>query len=358
MSREKGVAAHKLDSPVVTWAFHAKAGRLASTALLLLVAGAGLATARAQESGTGTARQEQPGRKGSGEPTAGAAIARGKKLILKDGTFQIVRSYQRNGDRVRYLSAERGAWEELPASLVDWEATAKAEAETEEQTKALVEAARRRDLADKQGMIDVDASLELAPGVFLPQGEGLYVVEGSEVRLLEQAEMQVKLDKGRTLEQVLSPVKVIPTRHRVEIPGAHAKLRLKTTQPEFYLRQAPHDPDQEAPVQTSSRPSESGPELELMAAKVKGGNRLVESISTDFIGQESSKKESISIQRWPIAPNVFRFTLSESLKPGEYALSEPLPEGLNLYIWEFGVDPGATSTAKPTPATPPPEKNH
>ena len=53
---------------------------------------------------------------------------RGKKLVLKDGTFQLVRSYQRSGERVRYYSAERGDWEEIPAAMVDWDATAKAEA--------------------------------------------------------------------------------------------------------------------------------------------------------------------------------------------------------------------------------------
>src|SRR5207245_11471319 len=43
------------------------------------------------------------------------ALPRGKKLMLKDGTFQLVRSYERKGDRVRYYSVERGAWDEIPA---------------------------------------------------------------------------------------------------------------------------------------------------------------------------------------------------------------------------------------------------
>src|SRR6266581_2653656 len=238
-------------------------------------------------------------------------LPRGKKLVLKDGTFQLVRDYRRNGERVRYLSAERGDWEEIPAA-----------------------------------MMDVDASLQVAPGVFLPPGEGMFLIDGKSVKPLEQVGSEIKTDKKQFLKQVLSPIPIVSSKRNVEIPGTRASIRVTNGQAEFYLREAPPDPDRTTPIVKSSRPGESGPEVELVRANVKGNKRQLESIRSLFGEQIEEKRNTISIQRWEIAPTVFRFTISEPLPPGEYALAEILPDGMNLFVWDFGVDP--ETGAKPT----------
>ena len=95
-------------------------------------------------------------------------VPRGKKLVLKDGTFQVVREYQRNGDRVRYFSLERGDSEELPSSLVDWDATAKDEVISNKTSNDLTAKVHAQEEAKRlDNVADIDASLQVGAGAFL-----------------------------------------------------------------------------------------------------------------------------------------------------------------------------------------------
>jgi hypothetical protein len=274
------------------------------------------------------------------------ALPRGKKLVLKDGSFQLARDYQRTGDRVRYLSAERGEWEEIPAAMVDWDATAKAEAAAKSEEEALAKKIRAREQAQNtEPVLDVDASLQVGPGLFLPSGEGMFLVDGKSVRLLEQAGSQIKTDKKQYLKQVLSPIPIVPGKQNVQLLGARAKIRVSNGRAEFYLREAPPDPDRTTPILKSSRPGESGPSVELVRATVKGDKRRLETIQILFGEQSETARATISMERWEVAPTVYRFTLGEPLLPGEYALAEILPDGMNLYVWDFGVDEPAGTKA-------------
>src|SRR5215470_2690895 len=132
--------------------------------LMRRVAGCCLATAVWAASGEIALRGKVPqsGTKTGEDADGGLAAARltrGKKLMLKDGNFQLVREYQRKGERVRYFSLERGAWEEIPAAMVDWDATAKSETESEKTSAALLTKVHAQEEATKiETVLDVDAS--------------------------------------------------------------------------------------------------------------------------------------------------------------------------------------------------------
>jgi hypothetical protein len=288
--------------------------------------------------------------KSTNAPTNAASdVPHGKKLILKDGTYQVVREYTRNGDRVRYFSEERGAWEELPASMVDWDATAKDEAANQKSFNAMADKIHQQEEAKRLDNVpDIAASLQVGQGAFLPEAEGLYVVEGKSVRMVEQAGAGVKRDKMRTVEQVLSPVPIVPGKQKVFLPGEHAKLRLTSTGPEFYLREAPPDPNDPnaGPISRSGRPGESGPDVVLIRAKMVHKGRELESIGTFFGEKISTNRDEVALQRWEVAPQVYRFTLGESLTPGEYVIAEVLGDGLNYFVWDFGLDGSGGDTTK------------
>lgn len=263
---------------------------------------------------------------------------RGKKLVLKDGSVQIVRSYEKKGDVVRYYSVEQSQWEEIPAALIDWDATEKAATAEKTRVDDLKDRAAKRDAQLNAGeVLDVDASLEVAPGVILPQDEGLFVVQGSRVALIGQSQTTIKTDKKQAVKKILTPVPIIPERHDLEITGKSASLRLAADgpDPEFYLR-VPYDSTDE-------------PHIQIIRAQVKGNNRVVDVIETNIAGENSNVHDEISIQRWIVAKGVYRYTLGGRLAPGEYAVEETVPSGVMMFVWDFGVDKSAsaTSVAKP-----------
>jgi hypothetical protein len=302
---------------------------------LLWIGCAAVATAL----GVGAPASARIAAQGAQDGATDSRTTRGKKLVLKDGSFQLVRSYEKNGDRVKFFSIERGDWEEIPAAMVDWDATAKAEKATAAADDALAAKVHKQEEAQKiDTTLDVDASLQVGGGVFLPPGEGMFAVEGKSVIPIPQVGSEVKKDRKNQLKRIVSPLPIIPAKQNIELEGKRATLRINSSSPEFYLREIQPDYDQDSALERTSRQGTAGPDVELLRATVKGNKRILESVRS-FMGQEVGREnKTISIQQWEVAKRVYRYTLSEPLPPGEYALAELLPGGLNLFVWDFGVD--------------------
>lgn len=264
-------------------------------------------------------------------PGFAAPLPRGKKLILTDGNFQIVREYQRQGDRVRYYSVERSAWEEIPASLVDWAATEKAGVELEAlqiDTVARLRTAAADDLAVS---IDTGSSLQVGSGVILPDPPGFYLLDGQVVQSMEQTLAASRLDKGRAILKGLSGMPLISTKHFIEIPGKRAKIRVRSAEPEFYFRTA----------------DGRSPQLTLVRAGINGDKRQVSTAVTDLTGTTKYQQKELPMTTSEAARGVQRLTMGQKLEPGEYALVETTAEGISSYVWDFGVDaPSAANNAK------------
>jgi hypothetical protein len=272
--------------------------------------------------------QEQPQSKSTGQqsPPTVTALPRGKKLILKNGDSEIVSSYSVAGDRVRYYSVERSQWEEIPSSLIDWDATHKAEADEARSQSEQLNEVEKREKERRAEAVDVDASYEVAPGVILPPGEGMYLEQGKIPLLMNPVNASLKSDKGRTAEQILVPIPVVPSRRHLQLTGGKAATRVQNPQPEFFFRTA--DPDE--------------PQVELLKIRVHGDTRTIEDLESGP-NSHSVVKNVVPLETWKAANGLYRFTLSQPLAPGEYVITELLPrkQDMDLEIWDFGVDPAA-----------------
>jgi hypothetical protein len=302
----------------------------AQIVILLVVLLAGLPSLSGTLAPAPLAAQQDADSKASA--TAGqipVALPKGKKLILTDGTFQLAREYTVEGDRVRYWSVERSQWEEIPTSLVNWDATHKAEAEQASQDAELKAKIHASQVAQLTKDIDVDRSMEIKPGLFLPDAVGFYALDRNKtIREMKQSTAVIKMSTGREVEKILSGVSLIPSKKTMEIPGEHAAMRLNTPEPEFFMRPA------------DSRE----PRFRLLRTEIKGGHRVIDDVSIHFTGQETHKTNDIEIQTWTPATGLFRYTVDQRLEPGEYVFVEMTDDGINGYVWDFGIDlPGTKS---------------
>jgi hypothetical protein len=253
---------------------------------------------------------------------AGARLARAEEqLCFKDGTCQPVKSYGVKGDRVRYYSLDRSAWEEVPVELVDFEATKRAKQAAESSHKEEREAARKLDhevleRVENQGF-------EVAPGVRLPGDEGVFAYDGMRVIRMLQSSAEIVKDKKRAALTLAIPGPLLKSRAFVILPGTRSPVRVMSLEPAFYVQSA----------------EGFGAKVELITLKPLKDSRQVEKVEWRAgLGKPAELQAAIPLERSEIAPGLFKLTLKAPLEPGEYALAELIQAKLNIEVWDFGVE--------------------
>ena len=242
------------------------------------------------------------------------------KLCMKDGTYQIVTSYEVQGDRVRYFSVERSEWEEVPTSLVDFDATKRAQEEAKATEKKRLEEAKQTD--QERFYKPPDQGMEVAPGVRLPGDDGIFTVDGRRLVRLVQSAGELVTDKKRAAMMLAVPLPIMKARSLVVLEGAKAAIRLNDPLPVFYVQSA----------------DGLGAKLELVHLKPGKQTRVVEDVDTAKNGKSSEERTMVSLERKQVAPNVYTLRPLAALEAGEYALGEEVNDKLNLDVWDFGYE--------------------
>ena len=254
---------------------------------------------------------------------------------MKDGSYQSVVKYEMQGDRVHYLSAERYEWEDVPASLIDWDATNKYNNELSSgKLHTLVETPEEKEEREKEEA----NSPEIAPGLKLPGTGGVFLFDQFQGKpeLAEIVQNGSELNKTGKKKSVLRSAinPLASTKQAFEIKGDHAQIQSHVARPTIYI-------DIDEGPRTDIAPADR---FRLVRTEVKKDARVVGGVKVSVSGKVTEQQNlAIPIDVSKLGTGEWlKLVPKQDLAPGEYAVVEMLsPEEMNLYVWDFGVNPNA-----------------
>jgi hypothetical protein len=242
------------------------------------------------------------------------------RLYLKDGSFQMVREYQVQQDRVRFFSTEREEWEEIPLDMIDLARTRK---DIDDHATAVVEEAKAEAEEDK-ALADAAKEITMVPG-----DPGVYYVRGEKLETIKIADAKIVDNKARKTLKLLSPVP-LAGKQTVELDGDNAPVRVADTRPEFYFR--------------LTNEERFGI---FKLTKTQKSSRIVDRIDVEPVSKEVSETfEEVPSFKKQSGDMLFKIWPEKDLEPGEYALVEHTDGKLSLQVWDFGVGEGTPAPAE------------
>lgn len=290
-------------------------------------------------------------------PCFGFAQDTPRRLILKDGSYQLVTRYEVKGERVRYYSSEREDWEELPNSLIDWPATEKYEKDR------IAEASSPEAVQLDKDLERAEAPLpQVAPGLRIPEDSGVFLLDNfqSEPQLVEINQTAGDINRNtkvNVLRGAINPVAGL--KQTIELEGAHATIQSHVDVPTLYIKV--DDPPDQSGVQVDSthkaepqqpqqpqQPTVPFDRFRILRVEVKGNKRIVGNVKRQVTGKVTHEQHAVKTTITNINGGWLKLTPTENLTPGEYAVVEMAEKGaMNLYVWDFGVNPKAPANANP-----------
>lgn len=236
------------------------------------------------------------------------------RLYLKDGTYQLATEYKVVKDRVSYMSAERGEWEELPLEMVDLDRTKKEIAQHQADLKADAKAQAEEDAALKNAAQEVEE---------IPEAPGVYYIHNDKLEAVKVGESKIVNDKRRQMWKVLSPIPMVSGKATLEISGDSSSTIINNPRPEFFFRLS--DIERFGIVKLTP---------------TKKDSRIVETINIIPVTKEIEQQmQEVAAFKKMVGDNVYRIWPENDMQPGEYALVE-YTEGLdhiNTQVWDFKI---------------------
>jgi hypothetical protein len=277
------------------------------------------------------------------------------RLILKDGTYQLVLSYKVVGNVVRYRSAERnGESEDVPIELVDLPATERWQSNhtaAQAEPRPVLSPELEREEAARRALTP-----EVAHDLRLPEEDSVLALDTfhatPELVPIPQQGSDLNKETGHAaLKSLINPSSVA---HRIlSIPGTASDIQLHVASPVFYVRIGSDDEDTGGPAFTvdthgaAGRATPTGGNAEsgyvLERLDVRDDVRIVNSFRIATLGTGRPQPDIIETTQQVLPGDRWmKLTPKQPLEPGEYTLIEVLSDHeVNLNVWDFGVHSNA-----------------
>ena len=285
------------------------------------------------------------------------------RLILKDGSYQIVMSYRIVGDLVRYVSAERaGAEEDIPVALVDFDATHRWEKQHTQPSPAdadnphppAIDPELLKEEADRAALTP-----EVAKDLRLPEEDSTLVLDTfrgtPELVPLAQTDSDLNRNTGHNL--LKAAVNPLSAAHPiVTLKGETSPVQLHVKDPILYLRIGDEIVGETAgrPLVVDTHGATSNAQNDpaggsdksryvVVRADVRTGARVIASFRISLLGT-GQRQEDVVETTTELLPggHWLKITPKEPLDFGEFALMEVISnKAVNLGVWDFGVHPVA-----------------
>ncbi len=301
------------------------------------------------------------------------------RLILKDGSYQIVMSYRVKGGRVLFISAERGgAEEEIPATLVDFDATSRWEQRHQapslaDETKQgqvpapVIDPELRKEEEDRRALTP-----EVAPDLYLPEQDSVLALDTFRgiAELVPLTQSAGDLNQTTSHNILRSTINPLASSHQiVQLKGEKAAVQLHVNQPILYLRVGDEsgigtggapltvDTHGASTAQNRSPGNSFHSQYVIVRVDVRQDARVVASIQISRLGDVHQQEDVVETVAEALPGGHWvKVTPRAPLNFGEYALMEIIsPKEVNLGVWDFGIHPTSPENRdahKPEPKRP------
>jgi len=287
------------------------------------------------------------------------------RLILKDGSYQIIMSYKIVGNVVRYISAERGgAEEEIPLSLVDLDATKRWERQHAQPSDdpnnpnnpqpPAIDPELLKEEADRAALTP-----EVAKDLRLPEEDSTLVLDTfrgtPELVPLAQTDSDLNRNTGRNL--LKASVNPLSAAHPiVTLKGETSPVQLHVKDPVLYIRIGDESVGNTAGTpltvdthgatsKIQNEPAGGSPNSRyvIVRADVRIGARVIDSFRIPLLGTGQRQGDVVETTTQLLTGGHWlKITPKEPLDFGEFALMEVISDkAVNLGVWDFGVHPVA-----------------